>query len=39
MTSYGHSTDIAGNLIASGSAFAVLRDNARFGLLYAQDGI
>ncbi|GAC1341673.1 MAG: serine hydrolase [Acetobacteraceae bacterium] len=39
MHSYQHSADLAGNLIASGSGFAVLRDYARFGLLYAQDGI
>jgi CubicO group peptidase (beta-lactamase class C family) len=39
MASFQHSADIAGNLIASGSGFAVLRDYARFGLLYAQDGV
>ncbi len=39
MASYQHSADLAGNLIASGSGFAVLRDYARFGLLYAQDGV
>ncbi len=39
MASFQHSADVAGNLIASGSGFAVLRDYARFGLLYAQDGV
>lgn len=39
MHSYQHSADLTGNLIASGSGFAVLRDYARFGLLYAQDGV
>ena len=39
MASYQQSADIAGNLIASGSGFALLRDYARFGLLYAQDGV
>ncbi len=39
MASYQHSADLVGNLIASGSGFAVLRDYARFGLLYAQDGV
>ncbi|MBV8912256.1 MAG: serine hydrolase [Acetobacteraceae bacterium] len=39
MTTYQHSADIAGNLIASGSGFAVLRDYARLGLLYIQDGV
>lgn len=39
MSSYQHSADIAGNLIASGSGFATLRDYAKLGLLYAQDGV
>ncbi len=39
MHSYQHSADVAGNFIASGSGFAVLRDYARFGLLYVQDGV
>ena len=39
MASYQHSADIAGNLIASGAGFAVLRDYARLGLFYAQDGV
>ena len=39
MRSYQHSADVAGNLIASGSGAAVLRDYARFGLLYLQDGV
>lgn len=39
MSSFQHSADLHGNLIASGSGFATLRDYARFGLLYAQDGV
>ena len=39
MRSYQHSADIAGNLIASGAGFATLRDYARLGVLYAQDGV
>jgi CubicO group peptidase (beta-lactamase class C family) len=39
MASYQHSADRTGNFIASGSGAAVLRDYARFGLLYAQDGV
>lgn len=38
MGSYQHSADIAGNLIASGSGFATLRDYAKFGALYLEDG-
>jgi hypothetical protein len=34
MTSYQHSADIAGNLIASGAGFATLRDYAKIGVLY-----
>ena len=39
MTSYQHSADIAGNLIASGAGFAHLRDYAKLGVLYLQDGM
>ena len=39
MTSYQHSADLAGNFIASGSGFGVMRDYARLGLLYVQDGV
>jgi len=39
MRSYQHSADIAGNLIASGAGFATLRDYAKLGVLYVQDGM
>ncbi|BBK33174.1 CubicO group peptidase (beta-lactamase class C family) [Stella humosa] len=39
MASYQHSADRVGNFVASGSGFACLRDYARFGLLYIQDGV
>jgi CubicO group peptidase (beta-lactamase class C family) len=39
MASYQHSADIAGNLIASGSGFATLRDYAKLGVLYLQNGM
>lgn len=39
MSSYQHSADIAGNLIASGAGFAHLRDYAKLGVLYLQDGV
>jgi len=38
MTSYQHSADCLGNLIASGSGAARLRDYAKLGILYLQDG-
>ncbi|HYM74237.1 MAG TPA: serine hydrolase [Stellaceae bacterium] len=39
MASYQHSADIAGNMIASGAGFAHLRDYAKLGVLYLQDGM
>ncbi|HQT79682.1 MAG TPA: serine hydrolase [Rhodopila sp.] len=39
MSSYQHSADMTGNLIASGSGFATLRDYARLGVLYLNDGV
>jgi CubicO group peptidase (beta-lactamase class C family) len=39
MASYQHSADLTGNLIASGAGFATLRDYARLGVLYLQDGL
>ena len=38
MASYQHSADITGNLIASGAGFASLRDYAKLGVLYLQNG-
>jgi Beta-lactamase len=39
MASYQHSADITGNLIASGAGFATLRDYAKLGVLYLQNGV
>jgi CubicO group peptidase (beta-lactamase class C family) len=39
MASYQHSADTAGNLIASGAGFATLRDYAKLGVLYLQNGV
>jgi CubicO group peptidase (beta-lactamase class C family) len=39
MNSYQHSADIAGNLIGSGAGFATLRDYAKLGVLYLNDGV
>ncbi len=39
MSTYQHSADCMGNFIASGSGFATLRDYAKLGVLYTQDGV
>jgi len=39
MGSYQHSADITGNLIASGAGYATLRDYAKLGVLYLNDGV
>ncbi len=39
MASYQHSADLVGNFIGSGAGFATLRDYAKLGVLYLQDGL
>lgn len=39
MASYQHSADLAGNFIGSGAGYATLRDYAKFGVLYLNDGV
>jgi CubicO group peptidase (beta-lactamase class C family) len=39
MGSFQHSADIAGNFIGSGAGFATVRDYAKLGVLYLNDGV
>ena len=39
MSSYQHSADVAGNFIGSGAGFATVRDYAKLGVLYLNDGV
>ncbi|HEY4173267.1 MAG TPA: serine hydrolase [Rhodopila sp.] len=39
MGSYQHSADMTGNLIGSGAGYATLRDYAKLGVLYLNDGV
>jgi CubicO group peptidase (beta-lactamase class C family) len=39
MSTFQHSADRTGNFIGSGSGFATLRDYAKLGVLYVQDGV
>jgi hypothetical protein len=39
MSSYQHSADVAGNFIGSGAGFATIRDYAKLGVLYLNDGV
>ena len=39
MSSYQHSADVSGNFIGSGAGFATVRDYAKLGVLYLNDGI